>query len=159
MPLSQVLYGGQLPAAFEENASTDGDAMDLLIVAGTSLTVYPAAGIPDMVGRKCKRAVCDLNKVKGFRYSAHGRDVLLQGEIDETALALIEKLGWLEDLRPHRDRMCEASAARVDRALGALGAGAGSAAAAAAEPAAKKSRTTTSVSCFHILYSSNPPEL
>ena len=45
---STVLYGRKLPAAFEKNASKDAQAASLVIVAGTSLTVFPAASLPDL---------------------------------------------------------------------------------------------------------------
>lgn len=45
-----VLYGRPLPEEFNTAMRKELPKTDLLIVAGTSLTVYPAALVPSMVG-------------------------------------------------------------------------------------------------------------
>eukprot|EP00656_Telonema_subtile_P031434 TRINITY_DN343_c0_g1_i5.p1 TRINITY_DN343_c0_g1~~TRINITY_DN343_c0_g1_i5.p1 ORF type:complete len:282 (-),score=36.72 TRINITY_DN343_c0_g1_i5:30-875(-) len=52
-----VLFGRSLPAAFFECSATDLSQLDMLIVVGTSLAVFPAAGLVSDVSAECVRAV------------------------------------------------------------------------------------------------------
>ena len=63
-----VLYGEQLPKDFELAIDYISKA-DLLIVAGTSLTVYPAAGLIDYF--KGKHLVIINNDRTPYDYLAH----------------------------------------------------------------------------------------
>ena len=56
-----VLYGSNLPKEFFERSKTDLPVIDLFIVAGTSLTVFPAAGIVSDAPKF--RLVCNNEKV------------------------------------------------------------------------------------------------
>jgi NAD-dependent deacetylase sirtuin 2 len=102
---STVLFGRSLPEAFWSRSEEDLPALDLLIVAGTSLLVAPANGLVYKAGMNTKRVVINLEPVGaelGIVCSAGGlgnnRDLFLQGKCDEIFLELIQELGWLDDL-------------------------------------------------------------
>ncbi|GMH84208.1 hypothetical protein TrST_g13488 [Triparma strigata] len=121
---STVLYGRNLPAEFHENAQSDASAANLLIVAGTSLTVYPAASLPEMAGgilSETTRLVVDRDKAAGYRASIdiknNPKDIMLEGDCDSVFLDLIEEAGWLEDLTQYKDSLCESSKRLLDGRL------------------------------------------
>jgi NAD-dependent histone deacetylase SIR2 len=68
-----VFFGEGLPNRFFECMEEDFDdeesdtAPDLVIVAGTSLTVHPFAGLPEMVGRKTVRVLINRDEVGSFK--------------------------------------------------------------------------------------------
>ena len=93
-----VLYGRSLPPVFFERIEDDVPVADLCIVIGTSLTVYPAASVPEEVLKSCKRCLINREMVGDFDTSSD-RDFFLQGNSDEVILDLITELGWLEDLK------------------------------------------------------------
>jgi|Transcript_340 NAD-dependent SIR2 family protein deacetylase len=121
---STVLYGRNLPAEFHENAQSDASAANLLIVAGTSLTVYPAASLPELAGgilSETTRLVVDRDKAAGYRASIdiknNPKDIMLEGDCDSVFLDLIEEAGWLEDLTQYKDSLCESSKRLLDGRL------------------------------------------
>jgi NAD-dependent SIR2 family protein deacetylase len=106
-----VMYGGALPAAFSAAVDQDfrhgtGAEVDLLIVMGTSLTVYPAASIPDLASKNCHRVLINSEKVGSFARTS--RDAVEGGELprvstilgpcDATAVALTKALGWQDKM-------------------------------------------------------------
>ena len=61
---STVLYGANLPTdAFEKMAIDFPDRVDLLIIIGTSLTVYPAAGLVEQVNKSVPRLLVNVDPV------------------------------------------------------------------------------------------------
>ena len=121
-----VLYGRNLPRRFFECAAADMPELDLLVVAGTSLTVHPAASLVTMVSDECARLVINLEPVGadlGIEYGGGAggaraaRDVFAAGTCDAGFLELARLLGWLPDLAAVRDRLPDASAALLDEAL------------------------------------------
>ena len=100
-----VLYGGNLPGTFFECMERDKDAVDLLFVCGTSLTVYPAASLPEEVSDKTTKCLVNLELV------GSEVDVFLQGKCDEVFLEMIHALGWMDDLLnlDPKDTLCKNS--------------------------------------------------
>lgn len=69
---------------------------DLLIIAGTSLTVYPFAALANMTSEKCPRILINLETVGDLGRKPD--DVLLLGQCDAMIEELSEALGWHEEL-------------------------------------------------------------
>lgn len=122
-----VLFGASLPSEFFSRSEEDLPRCDLLIVAGTSLVVSPANSLVYSVPDETLRLVVNNEPVGaelGIDYGpSAARDVFCEGECDEVFLALIEHLGWLDDLDAVSGRLPEESVRRL-RALQAARAGA-----------------------------------
>ncbi|PKS09521.1 hypothetical protein jhhlp_004138 [Lomentospora prolificans] len=90
-----VFFGEALPVDFGRNS----DAMlaaDLVIVMGTSLTVYPFAALPDMCRPQAPRLLFNLERVGTL--GGRPDDVLELGPCDMGVKKLAEQLGWLDEL-------------------------------------------------------------
>jgi NAD-dependent deacetylase sirtuin 2 len=106
-----VFFGENLPIRFFTRMKLDFPDADMLIVMGTSLTVYPFAGLISKVSEECPRVLINRDSVgsttpmmmlrnqTGFDfYGPHNyRDVSLLGDCQETCLHLIKELGWESD--------------------------------------------------------------
>lgn len=90
-----VFFGEQLPSAFFNNATVPQEA-DLVIVAGTSLTVHPFAGLPRLARDRVPRLLFNKERVGDFGTRAD--DVLCLGECDDGIRKLADKLGWRDEL-------------------------------------------------------------
>jgi len=109
-----VLYGRNIPKTFWDSVQSDfPEKVDLLIVAGTSLTVGPANGVVNLVGHNTARLVVNMEQVGQFLGIQYGpesrRDVFAGGSCDAGFLSLIKKLGWFDDLKKFEDKMGEKS--------------------------------------------------
>ena len=125
-----VLYGTDLPTEVWRSVKVDfPDSVDLLIIAGTSLTVSPANQLVTRVDDSVRRLVVNRDRVGeelGLDFESDtttaagsatsARDVLLQTDCDGGFLALATQLGWLDDLYVYKDKMCEASASLLEQA-------------------------------------------
>lgn len=142
-----VLYGRGLPEAFFRARELDfPDGIDVLIIAGTSLTVSPANALPQCVAKATPRLVINAEAVgedlgldfgrgteteaAATEASAHAaaaaagaRDGLLLGSCDAGFLLLARECGWLGELRDAAAAMpsplCDASGAALSAALAA----------------------------------------
>ncbi|KAK9388028.1 DHS-like NAD/FAD-binding domain-containing protein [Lipomyces mesembrius] len=85
-----VFFGEALPARFFKLTTSDLQAADLIIVAGTSLQVHPFASLPSQVS--CPRILFNLESVGDF--GRRKTDVVVLGPCDEGARELAEKCGW-----------------------------------------------------------------
>ena len=123
-----VFFGESLPKSFHDFYENEAREADLLIIIGTSLTVYPFAGLADRVGPNVPRVVIDMVRVgtssfrfPGDRQGPRGvaetltmllrgvklgagsakprRDILLLGNCQEAIQRLAEKIGLGERLR------------------------------------------------------------
>ena len=95
-----VFFHEFLPNFFFEQYPVDLDEADLLIVAGTSLEVYPFASLPKKVNSNVKRFVI-TNRAKNlsmFKFRSD-RDWLIEGDWQEIADQICCKLGWANELR------------------------------------------------------------
>lgn len=85
----------QLPPAFHKSIHNLSSA-DLLFVIGTSLTVYPFAGLTQLVRKSCPRVLINLDSVGDI--GSRIDDVVLLGQCDKTIEDLCRLLGWGEEL-------------------------------------------------------------
>eukprot|EP00037_Helgoeca_nana_P010024 m.88060 g.88060 ORF g.88060 m.88060 type:complete len:818 (-) comp19962_c0_seq7:1953-4406(-) len=103
-----TFFGERLPSQFEEHRRTDLANADLVIVMGTSLVVYPFAGLVNEVGPLVPRLLLN-NKLTGpfqllgdaagaFGDTAPYRDAVWTGDCDEGAQQLCDALGWRAEL-------------------------------------------------------------
>ncbi|KID85195.1 NAD-dependent deacetylase sirtuin-2 [Metarhizium guizhouense ARSEF 977] len=90
-----VFFGEMLPPAFGERAGHAG-AADLLLVMGTSLTVHPFAGLPELAAEGRPRVLLNLERVG--RLGTRPDDVVELGECDEGIRKLADALGWRDEL-------------------------------------------------------------
>lgn len=110
-----VLYGRNLPAAFFQSLEHDLPSTEILFVMGTSLTVFPAAGVPDMCQDSTKRIMVNRDdisdKVSSFDTD---KDKMITSNCDDFVASLIVELGWLEEAKQHRELLCEQSLSLLD---------------------------------------------
>ena len=90
-----VFFGEALPSRFGDNAHQNAMA-DLMLVIGTSLTVYPFAGLPQMARAGKPRVLFNMERVGEMGNRAD--DVLQLGSCDEGIRKLADLLGWRDEL-------------------------------------------------------------
>jgi len=91
-----VFFGEQLPARFFDEAEMDCTFCDLLICIGTSLEVYPFAGIVDAPRHVTPRLLINYDLVGSF--GARPNDAALLGDIVQNINKVSQVLDWTEDL-------------------------------------------------------------
>ena len=90
-----VFFGEQLPSDFERSTYHLPMA-DLVLVIGTSLTVFPFAKLPDLTHDGKPRVLFNLERVGTMGTRAD--DVLELGDCDSGIRKLADELGWREEL-------------------------------------------------------------
>lgn len=90
-----VFFGERLPEEFFLNRHLPA-AADLCIVMGTSLSVWPFAGLPALCKDGVPRVLINQERVGGL--GSRPDDVLLLGDCDAGVRQLAQALGWLEEL-------------------------------------------------------------
>ena len=131
-----VLYGRNLPRDFYDKSLVDmPEEVNLLLVMGTSLTVHPAAGIPDMMeleegegkggkeesNHKKLRVVINIEETVGstsIDFNNNPNDIALCGGCDDICLDLIEECGWMEEFVLFKDGMCDESKRKIEERVG-----------------------------------------
>jgi len=100
-----VCFGESLPACYEKSATADLSQCDLLIVAGTSLCVYPVASLLKQVGPLCPRLLVNRDRVGLWQTSESPsennlqyRDACWEGDVDKGFLELAKLLGWQKEM-------------------------------------------------------------
>lgn len=93
-----VFFGEALPVKFFDTWDEDADEVEIAIVAGTSLTVYPFASLPSEVTKRSLRLLINNEVVGDFKHGKRKTDVLAISDCDEAANILAELLGWSEEL-------------------------------------------------------------
>ena len=104
---SIVLFRSRLPEVFFQNVPNDVKDIDLLLVLGTSLAVAPANSLVMRIPKSSMRVLMNREPVGwhlGLDYNANDRDYFAEGNCENTALDFMEKLGWLDDLKPLLDQ-------------------------------------------------------
>jgi NAD+-dependent protein deacetylase SIR2 len=90
-----VFFGESLPPLFRERAPMLHRA-DILLIIGTSLSVHPFAGLPQLVQDHCPRVLFNLEQVGGI--GGHADDVLALKDCDSGIRELADALGWRDEL-------------------------------------------------------------
>lgn len=107
-----VFFGEDLPKRFFATWDSDLETMDdketrpIVIVAGTSLTVYPFASLPTEVSKDTTRALINRELVGDFKASPRKTDIIIECNSDDAADIIAKELGWskqLDDLIKEHD--------------------------------------------------------
>ena len=98
-----VLYGRSLPPEFFHHSESDCTLTNVLLVIGTSLTVYPAASLPEMVSSGASVVLVNRDSV------GSSIDIFLDGDCDDTLWEVTKALGWTNDLLQYSASMSESS--------------------------------------------------
>ncbi|KAL3965191.1 hypothetical protein ACCO45_002195 [Purpureocillium lilacinum] len=69
---------------------------DIVLIIGTSLTVYPFASLPDMARESTPRVLFNMERVG--RIGSRADDVVQLGAIDDGIRKLADELGWRDEL-------------------------------------------------------------
>lgn len=95
-----VFFGEGLPHRFSQLHQADLASADALIVIGTSLRVYPFAGLTNKVPLLCPRLLINRDAVGPFQHlvsargEQHYRDVAMLGDCDDLCRQLAQGMGW-----------------------------------------------------------------
>lgn len=87
-----VFFGENLPDRFFRFKESDTDKTDLLVCIGTSLEVYPFAGLADEIMKDTPRILINREVVGTFGYREN--DVILTGDLVENVDKLAKLLGY-----------------------------------------------------------------
>lgn len=109
-----VFFGEALPSKFFQMWQKDADEIEIAMVAGTSLTVYPFAGLPSEVKRSAFRVLVNNVVVGDFKDSKRKKDILAILDCDAYADLLAKLLGWQEEL----ETLIEAYEVGSEKAIG-----------------------------------------
>ncbi|KAJ4857077.1 sir2 family domain-containing protein [Trichoderma breve] len=90
-----TFFGEALPRDFSEKSHNTVMA-DLVLIIGTSLTVYPFASLPEMARKETPRVLFNMEKVGSL--GSRVDDVLELGACDDGIRKLAELLGWTDEL-------------------------------------------------------------
>ena len=71
----------------------DCEDVEVAIVAGTSLTVFPFASLPGEVNKKCLRVLVNKEKVGTFKHEPRKSDIIALHDCDIVAEKLCTLLG------------------------------------------------------------------
>ncbi|KAL7948539.1 DHS-like NAD/FAD-binding domain-containing protein [Trichoderma barbatum] len=90
-----TFFGEALPREFSEKSHNTAMA-DLVLIVGTSLTVYPFASLPEMARKEVPRVLFNMEKVGSL--GSRVDDVLELGACDDGIRKLAKLLGWTDEL-------------------------------------------------------------
>ena len=84
-----IFYGESLPEEFFLKGNDCYD-VDLIIIMGTSLQVYPFASLPIVTNQKCWKVVFNMSYIGKFEYDfLSSNSIFLQGKTDENVYKFI----------------------------------------------------------------------
>ncbi|CCE90991.1 histone deacetylase HST2 TDEL_0C01020 [Torulaspora delbrueckii] len=123
-----VFFGEGLPSRFFDTWEQDQqwlldekDKRHLVMVVGTSLTVYPFASLPQEVPETVLRALINKELVGDFKAYPREKDIIFHGEADLAAELLAEEMGWLPELQALATEQQETKASeQVDKIVSDL---------------------------------------
>lgn len=90
-----VFFGEALPKTFGDNSYQTAMA-DLVLIIGTSLSVYPFASLPEMAKPGAPRVLFNMERVG--QIGSRPDDVVELGASDAGIRKLAGELGWLDEL-------------------------------------------------------------
>jgi NAD-dependent histone deacetylase SIR2 len=90
-----VFFGEPLPKAFDNNTYQVAMA-DLVLVVGTSLSVYPFAALPGIAQEGKPRVLFNMEKVG--QLGSRSDDVIELGDCDAGIRKFADELGWRDEL-------------------------------------------------------------
>ncbi|KAF4446127.1 NAD-dependent histone deacetylase SIR2 [Fusarium austroafricanum] len=90
-----VFFGEPLPKAFDNNAYQVAMA-DLVLIVGTSLSVYPFAALPGMAQEGKPRVLFNMEQVG--QLGSRSDDVIELGDCDAGIRKFADALGWRDEL-------------------------------------------------------------
>ncbi|KAF4995317.1 hypothetical protein FGRMN_5216 [Fusarium graminum] len=90
-----VFFGEPLPKTFDNNTHQVAMA-DLVLVVGTSLSVYPFAALPGLAQEGKPRVLFNMEKVG--QLGSRSDDVIELGDCDAGIRKFADKLGWRDEL-------------------------------------------------------------
>ncbi|XP_023339957.1 NAD-dependent protein deacetylase sirtuin-3, mitochondrial isoform X2 [Eurytemora carolleeae] len=91
-----IFFGEPLPGRFFDEAEFDCMFADLLICIGTSLEVYPFAGIADVTRHTTPRILLNNDLVGSF--GTRPNDSVLLGDINASIEKICDRLGWSQQI-------------------------------------------------------------
>jgi len=97
-----VFFGEALPTRFATLVREDFENCDLLFIIGTSLRVYPVAGLVDLVPKGAMRCLVNMEPAGPFATMVKNgayQDLFIEGDINAGIWKLIDELGWRDDLQ------------------------------------------------------------
>jgi len=94
-----VFFGEMLPERFWIMQDRDTQLADFLICIGTSLEVYPFAGVADNVPNTVPRLLVNRDLVGSF--GTRKKDHHLSGDLVNNIQILVDKLGWAEEIKQY----------------------------------------------------------
>ena len=97
-----VFFGEMLPERFWILQDRDVHLTDFVICIGTSLEVYPFAGVADSVPKIVPRLLINRDLVGSF--GTRTNDHHLGGDLVKSLQLLVDKLGWTEEMRHYCER-------------------------------------------------------
>lgn len=96
-----VFYGEALPLEFFK-ASKDILDVDLAIVSGTSLKVYPFNNLPNQLKPDAWRAVVDICKVGYLNYDdSDSKDVFIKSNCEDFVAKIVKDCGWEKEFEDY----------------------------------------------------------
>lgn len=93
-----VFFGEALPVKFFDCWDEDVEDIDLAVIAGTSLAVYPFASLPAEVAKKSQRMLINRELCGDFETYPRKSDVVLLEDCDAIAQKLCKLLDWEDEL-------------------------------------------------------------
>jgi NAD-dependent SIR2 family protein deacetylase len=94
-----VFFGEELPERYWHFGKIDFPACRLLIVIGTSLKVYPFAGMVDWVNVGVPKFLINAEKAGEFDDGENQENnFFIQGDCDVAVKEVVRRLGWEADL-------------------------------------------------------------
>lgn len=96
-----TFFGEGLPPRFFDKWEQDCHEVEIAIVAGTSLVVYPFASLPSEVEEGTLRVLINQEIVGDFNKQ---KDIVIIDDCDKTAEKIINLLGWKEELDAEKEK-------------------------------------------------------
>ncbi|CUM66903.1 uncharacterized protein PRCAT00004588001 [Priceomyces carsonii] len=93
-----VFFGEGLPSRFFEQWEEDSDKVEIAVIVGTSLTVYPFASLPSEIGSNLLRVLVNNEMVGDFKRGKRKKDIVILEDCDKVARELAKQLEWEEEL-------------------------------------------------------------